>query len=104
MLVLRIDDAARVIGIVEFDDMPADMMRGAVELHPHRLIEIAAQRLAPARLLADADIGGEQPDHRVHIAHVEREGIFGGELADRVERFQPVDPRGEIFRQNTSLR
>ena len=55
-----------------------------------------AQRGPAARLLADAHVRREQRDHRVHVAHVERQRIFGGKLANLVERFEPVDACFEI--------
>ena len=92
VLVLRIDHAVGMIGIVEFDHVAADMVRGTGKGRTQRAVHIGPQRLAAAGILAHADIGREQRNHRVHIAHVEREGIFGGQLADRIERFQAVDP------------
>ena len=92
VLVFRIDDPGGVIRVGEFDHVPADVVRGAGEGRAQRAVHIRAQGRAAAGVAPDADIGGEQADHRVDVAHIQRERVFGGELPDCVERFEPVDP------------
>ena len=59
-----------MIGIVEFDYVPADVVRGSSEGRAQRAVHISTQGRSPARILADPDIGREQADHRIHIAHI----------------------------------
>ena len=47
MLVARVDDAVRMVGVVELDDVVARDVCGAGELHPQRLVEPGPQSLAP---------------------------------------------------------
>ena len=69
MLVLRVHDAACVIGVLELDDVIPDVVRRAGELHTQGAIEPRAQCLAPAGL-ADLDVLGEEPRERIQVAHV----------------------------------
>ena len=89
-LVVAVDDAVRVVGVVEVDHVVAD------EVHRHlrlaqRLHEPDPQRVAAALLAPDPHVGGEQRDHHVHVARVERERVAVRELLDLGQRLQPVD-------------
>ena len=80
-LVVAVDDAARVVGVVEVDDVVAD------EVHRHlrfaqRRHEPGAQCGAPALLTSDPDVGREERHQHVHVTRIERERVTHGQLPD----------------------
>ena len=90
-LVVAVHDAARVVGVVEVDDVVAH------EVHRHlgfaqRLHEPRAQRVAAVFLATDAHVGDEERHHHVHVARVERERVAHRELLDLGQRLQSVEP------------
>ena len=89
-LVVAVDDAARVVGVVEVDDVVAD------EVHRHlrfaqRRHEPGAQRGAPALLASDPDVGREERHQHVHVTRIERERVAHGQLPDLGQRLEPVE-------------
>jgi hypothetical protein len=59
------------VGIVEFDDLIADMVGGAVEWLAHGFFEPIAQRCPAGLTVADAHVFGEQVHPCVRVAHVQ---------------------------------
>ena len=66
-LVMAIDDPACVVGVVEVDDMIAHEMHRDAWL-AHRVGEPRLERLPPALLAPDPDIGYEEILQRVQVA------------------------------------
>jgi hypothetical protein len=92
MFVLGIYDALGVVGIVEIDDMAADMVLGAVELAGMGFIEPVPQCLATGLAAAHPHIFRKKIHPGIGIPHIQRERIFGRKLADGIQRFKSVDP------------
>lgn len=92
MLVLGIDDAAGVVWARKFDDVVADVVRGAGELHAHGFIQPIAQGAPPGAFAPDPHILDEQPSQRIHVAHVERKPIARRQLAYLLQGLQSVEP------------
>ena len=84
MLILRIADAMRMIGVIKFYNMATNVMRRAGEWRTQRSIHIGSQRLPTTRIFADTNIRVKQVHHRIQVAHIECQRIFGGELAYRI--------------------
>ncbi|MNX92666.1 hypothetical protein D3C86_1248160 [compost metagenome] len=82
-----------MVGVDELDDVLAEVVRGAVELVAQGVVEPALQVRAADFLAADADVRGEQVDVGIEVAHVQRQGVLAGQLADLLDRFQAVDAR-----------
>ena len=93
MLVLGIDHSGGMIGIVELDDVLSQVMRRAVKLIAHGLVQPRLEVRAPAFIAAHAHVRGKAVGHGIHVAHVQGQGILAGQLADRVQRLQAVDAR-----------
>src|SRR3989344_941607 len=91
MFVLRIDHARGVIGIAELDDVLSQVVGGAVELLAHGFVQPRLEVRAAALVAAHPHVRGEAVGHGVHVAHVQGQGVLAGQLADRVQRLQPVD-------------
>ena len=90
MFIARVDDAARVVGIVELDDVIAGHVRGAIELLAQRRVEPPPQFLATCQTPTDADIVGKEAHHCVEVAHIERQTVFGRQLTDLVDRIEAI--------------
>ncbi len=91
MLVLGIDDAGGVVTVLELDEVLAQMVRGAGELVAQRAVLPGLELRAADLVLAHPDVGREQVDMGVHVAHVERQRVLGGQLPDLLDRFEAVD-------------
>ena len=79
------DDAAGVIGVVEFDDVVARHMRRTRELFTQCLVEPAPQRHPSLGVATHPYIRGKEIHQRIERPHIEREAIARDQLADRVE-------------------
>ncbi|MNR08067.1 hypothetical protein D3C85_1242060 [compost metagenome] len=93
MLVLGVDDAHRVVGVDHFDDVLAQVVRRAAELVAQGRVDPRLEVRAADLLPAHADVLGEQVDVGIEVAHVQRQGVLAGQLADLLDRFQAVDAR-----------
>jgi hypothetical protein len=96
VLVLGIDDAHRVVGVDELDDVLAHVVRGAGELLAQGFVHPGLEGGPPGALAANLDVGGEEVHVGVEVAHVQRQGILARQLADRLDGLQAVEAGGEV--------
>jgi hypothetical protein len=96
VLVAAVEHAARAVGGVEIDDVVAGDVGGAGELVAQGVVEPLLQGVASALLAADAHVGREQPAEGVEVALVEGEGVARDELADLLQRLEPLDAAREV--------
>ena len=82
-----------MVGVAELDDVIADMVRGTGELVAHGVVEPATQGFAPLLPFAHANIRGKTAGHGIEVAHVQRQRILRGELANFIQRLETVNAR-----------
>ena len=85
-----------MIRVSELDDVLAEVVRCTAELVAQGVIHPGLE-VGPAHLLAtDADVGRKEVHMRIEVAHVERQRVLSGKLADGLDRFQAVDAGEQV--------
>ena len=80
-----------MVRVGEFDQVLAQMMGGAVKLLAQGVIDPGLEVRPPGFFAAHANVFGKQIDVGIEVAHVQRQRIFAGQLADFFNRLQSVE-------------
>ena len=91
VFVFRVNQACGMVGIVKLNEVLAQMMRGTRKLVAQGLV-LPRFKVSPSYFVfAHPNVGRKKIDVCIHVAHVQRQGIFASQLANGFNGFKTVN-------------